>query len=167
MALIGRAWRIKSSSFSSSSSKSTCPKKPASTEPERRHQRHQSSTNEPTSPRVSCMGQIKRCKLPPPLPLPNPPPLRPGFSFFPVSASFSSASSCCSPATGKSKKQMTEARGLRVEEMDPPLPVEKRKEKPYYVESLWRRRCRDRDELTLLELCQPVRLPAACYGVVD
>ncbi|KAL0909015.1 hypothetical protein M5K25_023536 [Dendrobium thyrsiflorum] len=163
MALISRAWRIKSSSFSSSSSKSTCPKKPASTERERRHQRHQGSTNEPASPRVSCMGQIKRCKLPPPPPLPTPPPLRPGFSFFPVSASSSFSSSCCSPATGKSKKQIV----LRVEEMDPPLPVEKRKEKPYYVESLWRRRCRDRDELTQLELCRQVRLPAACYGVVD
>ncbi|KAG0478163.1 hypothetical protein HPP92_012882 [Vanilla planifolia] len=101
----------------------------------RRSGRRGTSAEDPSSPRVGCWGQVKRCKLPPP-----PPPygIR-GVQLFADSASTtttSSSSSMESSPTASIRGKPAKA----VEEMDPPLPVMKKENLP--AESLWRRRSR-------------------------
>ncbi|KAG0497489.1 hypothetical protein HPP92_002180 [Vanilla planifolia] len=105
------------------------------------------SAEEPSSPRVGCMGQIKRCK---------PPANVSGLRLFTASASTSSSSSSSSSSTGRSPTRSSGGGGsvksgrgkalttALVMEMDPPLPVVRR-ERASPAESLWRRRRRGVD----------------------
>ncbi|KAK8941183.1 hypothetical protein KSP39_PZI010221 [Platanthera zijinensis] len=148
------AWCIK---IPSKSKPSTSPSRK---KPGRSHRRLLLGTpdagDEPLSPKVGCMGQIKRCK-PPAASAPAG-----GFNLFVTSASFSSSGSSpgsCRRNTEPAKPAPRPARRFAarpltsVEGIDPPLPVERKDRPP--AESLWKRRSRDAGELGELQLCRP------------
>ncbi|KAK8941811.1 hypothetical protein KSP40_PGU018641 [Platanthera guangdongensis] len=145
----GGAWFVKTSPFRKRPGH--CP----------RHQRL-NGTGERKSPGVGCMGKIKWSKLLPPPQPPLPIGRRRDLKFFIVGEASSSSSSSSPETFHSGGKSITKAAGIRdlaVEEMDPPLPVvEKKGQRSPAAASLWKRRCLNRDELSEIEICWPVRL---------
>ncbi|KAI0507543.1 hypothetical protein KFK09_013669 [Dendrobium nobile] len=166
-------------------STSLCIKPFSSRHPRRRRRRQQ--RDDPSSPKVGCMGIVNPCKAvekaeaapPPPLPPPQRSCSR-RFYFLMASVAF-----LVPPMNSKKRMRTTRPAlmGRRVvsveeierplpvavEEMDPPLPVavvgkrERKIETPAL--SLWKRRCRSR-KLEELFFCRPENLPAAIAGIV-
>ncbi|KAK8950870.1 hypothetical protein KSP39_PZI003401 [Platanthera zijinensis] len=147
-----------------------------------------SSSADPSSPKVGCMGQVRRCKSTSTVALPQHPKHHGGRSlyFLVASAAFLFVSPINRSRRPKAKKtQRVAVKGSRVasvedidpplpvvavEELDPPLPVAAAARKERAARgadqvSLWKRRCRS-GKLDELFFCKPERLPAVIAELV-
>ncbi|KAG0469292.1 hypothetical protein HPP92_018620 [Vanilla planifolia] len=122
-----------------------------------------SSTDDPSSPRVGCMGQIRQCEaMVPQAPAHGTHVAVPSAAFLSnqsFSAGLKKPVRNARTASGRRGKGRMGSRVVALEEIDPPLPVAKKDmgtQKP--ADSLWTRRCAGR-ELEKLTLCRQARIP--------